>query len=238
MKTTWKCTSNGRLVIGWALWLHVLPGLAQRPNPYLPSAVRVGADLIGVGTYVADRDRLRFELSSDVDLRQYFASFDYGYARTNQSGTDFSYQNQGSYFRIGPDVNLLPADAFGNVIFFGVRYARSFFSDQLSFTQDTPPYGTNSFSERNNGLRAAWGEATFGTKIQVAGQVFIGFTGRYKFAMGTRGAGGLAPYEIPGFGKFASNGGFGLNYFIYYRFKFREKPPIIRSPKKKAPAES
>ena len=39
-------------------------------------------------------------------------------------------------------------------------------------------------------------------------------------------------FEIPGFGLSENTSRWGFNYYIYYRFPFRDKPQILKKPEK------
>jgi len=238
-----QTTCKSLLLISLCLLFH-FNVFAQR-SQYTPSTIRVGTDLVGIGYTFAGRDQLRFEFNADADVHKYFVAFDYGYAGTKRGNDTYQYQNNGHYFRLGADLNLLPPDEFGNVIFIGLRYGRSFFSDQLSFTSvpiKVPYYGSISNEDvpgtiRNNGIQVGWGEIVMGVKVQLVKQLYIGFTGRYKIGRSDAGSNDLIPFEVPGFGTYASKSTFGFNYLIYYRFKLWDKPLIPKVRKKEEPAD-
>lgn len=227
-----------------------LPGLAldslhpaskRTYGRFFPSAVRVGTDVIAIGTSLADKNQKKFEVSADIDLDTYFLSFDYGYSNVTRSITGALYQNKGNYFRIGIDANLLTPDEFRNVILVGLRYGHSFYSDALgSFVPNDPQYGPGTIPvtvPSNSALQAHWAELVFGVKVQVVKQLYLGFTGRFKVKLANSGVDALTPYEIPGYGNYQNGNAFGFNYYLYYRFPFRDKPIVVKPKKKKEPEE-
>ena len=81
-------------------------------------------------------DRIRYEITGDLEIDKYFLVADFGVDNIRLDNVPvanevFSYANEGYYFRIGADVNFIPEDENSNAIFFGFRYARSFFSDEM-----------------------------------------------------------------------------------------------------------
>jgi hypothetical protein len=235
MKIVWKY-----ILLSSLLWIGFIPLSKAQPGKFLPSTVRVGTDLVAIGYSFASRDQIRFEFNADADVHKYFGALDYGFASTRRSDNSntFVYQNNGHYVRVGADINLLPQDEFGNVIFVGLRYGRSIFSDDLTFSQAQNPYYApiNSIDIpgglTNRNLQMGWGEVVAGVKIQLVKQLYIGFTGRIKFGSTIGGVDDLIPFEVPGYGTYAKKNVFGLNYVVYYRFRLRDKPLIPKLKKK------
>jgi hypothetical protein len=83
-----------------------------------------------------------------------------------------------------------------------------------------------------------WAEVVMGVKIQLVKQLYIGFTGRFKFGSTIQGVNNLIPFEVPGYGTYAKKNVFGLNYVVYYRFRFRDKPLIPKLKKKEEAPET
>jgi len=241
MKIRWKY-----ILLSSLLWIGLIAASKAQPGKFLPSTVRVGTDLVAIGYSFADRDQIRFEFNADTDVHKYFVALDYGFAGTRRSDNSntFVYQNNGHYLRVGADINLLPQDEFGNVIFVGLRYGRSIFSDDLTFSQAKNPYYAPINSTdvpgglRNTHLQMGWGEVVMGVKIQLVKQLYIGFTGRFKFGSTIGGVNHLIPFEVPGYGTYAKKNVFGLNYVVYYRFRLRDKPLIPKLKEKEEAPEA
>lgn len=241
MKIRWKY-----ILLSSLLGLGLLSVSKAQPGKFLPSTVRVGTDLVAIGYSFAGKDQIRFEFNADTDVHQYFVALDYGFASTKRSDNSntFLYQNHGHYLRVGADINLLPQDEFGNVIFVGLRYGRSLFSDELTFSQarSSPYYAPIQSADlprelKNSSLQMGWGEVVMGVKIQLVKQLYIGFTGRIKFGSTIQGVDQLIPFEVPGYGTYAKKNVFGLNYVVYYRFRFRDKPLVPKLKKKQESPE-
>jgi hypothetical protein len=236
---------RNRLLSCLVLWLFTYPSFGQTPSRFKPSGVRIGTDLLGIGYSIADKKQFRYEFNGDIDIHKYFLTLDYGFARYNRQDSMITnhslitYQNDGHYFRIGADINLLKPDEFGNIVFLGIRYGRSFFNDALQFTPAKDNYYglIDKVKASNNGVGAQWGEVVFGVKIQLIKQFYLGFTGRYKMGLSQSGAGELSPTLVPGFGNASKSSTFGFNYQLFYLIKWREKPLFIKPPQKPKPQD-
>lgn len=185
-----------------------------------PSAVRFGIDLTNVGYTLFGSNHTQYELNTDLQFGKYFLAVDVGIAEKSYDN-GFLYQFDGQYFRLGVDYNFLAGDPDDNMIFGGLRYARSFYSDEVKYTIENQAFGPHSY-EFENSIKGRWFEIVGGMKIRVWGQLFLGYTLRYKFIKKTNGEGAFETYEMPGFGKVAKNTAMGFNYHILYRIPFKK----------------
>jgi len=170
----------------------------------------------------------KFEITGDIDVYKYFITVDYGLSQNQISETEFNYRNAGSYSRIGIDYDFLFFDEDNHVIFFGLRYARSFFSEKFDYSIYDSVYGPYDLYVENQDARARWWEMNAGLKARIWKQLYVGWTGRFKFAQKSSGDDNLSVYQIPGFGLAENKSRWGFNYYIYYRFPFRNKPRILQ----------
>jgi len=212
------------------LLLFVLnTSFAQKPErDYIPSAIRLGVDAFGLLKSGFNSDFKRMEGQVDIDLHHLFFAIDYGYEKNSSSGDNFNYENWGTYYRIGLQANIQPYNVNRNVMFFGFRYAKSNFQDKLEFVNTTNNFGDTPFSFVNDNLSAKWFEINLGMKIKIVDQLYFGYTIRFKFAQSLSGEGQLTPREIPGYGKSDKKSAAGFNYYIAYRFPFRNKSIPIK----------
>ena len=226
------------VILKYLFKVFIIPGsicvihTAYGQSLVLPSAVRIGTDMIMMGESVIQNGRKKFEITGDIDVYKYFVTADFGWSQTQISKTGFNYRNSGNYGRIGIDYDFLFFDEDNHVIFFGLRYARSFFTEQFDYTVNDNFYGLYDLSEENQNGKARWWEMNAGLKARIWKQLYIGWTGRFKFAQKSSADGDLSVYEIPGFGLAESKSRWGFNYYIYYRFPFRNKPRILQNQEK------
>jgi hypothetical protein len=197
----------------------------------MPSAVRIGTDLGFLGVSIFDPDKQLFEIVADIDVYKLFLTADYGMSTWKINQNNFKYDNNGSYFKVGIDYNLSARDPDLNVIYFGMKYANSSFSEKFNYSISDPFYYDYSEDISKSNLSAYWIEANFGMKVKVWKQLYLGWAGRIKFAKKVKSNNSsFDTYFIPGYGKAEYDSRWGFNYQIFYRIPFREKPPY--KPKK------
>lgn len=195
------------------------PLMAQ--SRYAPTAVRVGTDVFGLGQTIFGDGRQRIELNGDLALDKYFLAVDFGMDNLDLQKETFSYSSEGYYFRVGADINFMPEDENHNVIFFGARYAKSFFQDNLYWRAENSYYPISAVESSNDNLTGSWAELVGGMKVNVWKNLFVGYTVRFKFLRTVKGEGILIPYEMPGYGAFESKNRIGFNYQVHWRFPLK-----------------
>lgn len=213
----------------------------RRAFSFRPSGLRVGMalnDLIRTATNAADT---RYSFQGDLAFGRFMLVGEYGVANTKQqdnpdrSAPPYTYDSQGSFLRIGVDVNLLKDreandyDAAGSILLFGLRFGRAQINDQLSYELVDSLWGTTVLTQQNDELVATWAEMTAGVKVEVFKNLFLGYNLRFKFAQGFSDEPLLLPYYIPGFGRSDRPERFGFDYSIFYRIplKRRKARPIL-----------
>ncbi len=213
---------------------------------YAPTAIKLGIDPGTLGYMVFSEKRGFLEFEGDIDFDRFFVVANYGLSNYKLVEDTYVYENDGSYLRLGADINFMNKDPHLNVAFFGVRYVSSSFTDKLDYDTQTiiqTNTGWPNTRESNTNIdgKANWYELNTGMKIRVVKQLYMGFTLRYKFLMKIKGTENLRPYYIPGFGKNINTTAFGFNYYVSYRLPFRKKiiytdsdKKVIKEKKKKA----
>ena len=132
----------------------------------------------------------------------------------------------GNYWRLGADVNLLKKDPDRNMLFFGLRYARSSATEQIIYNGTDPYFGNVQYQITNSAVVGSWGEMVAGLRIKVWKEFWMGFTSRLKFGLAVRGAKELSPYYTPGYGVIGDGITWGFNYQVFWRIPFdRQKKP-------------
>jgi len=135
----------------------------------VPTGIRIGTDLSLLGISAFSSNRSGYEISGDIDFHKFFLVWDIGHESRDRITPLFNYNSEGDYFRIGLDVNLLNPhkNQNNNVMFFGVRIAKSFYDDRVNFTIIDNNYGVVNPFRRNFGLVANWVEFTAGIKVRM-----------------------------------------------------------------------
>lgn len=215
--------------------LAVFAALAQKPLPgtelpeakdFRPTNLKISYDLIPLGEQLFS-DRGGNHLQASIDFYNYFLVAEYGTERARRGTDTYSYANDGWYWRIGPEVNFLKNDKKGNSLTFGLRYARSSFSDEIIYQITDSPFGNVAVTDGNLNGRAAWGEMTAGLNVNVWKGLYMGYTIRYKIFRSVKGIGDFTPYDVPGFGQYRNENAAGFSYFIGWIIPLREKFPEV-----------
>lgn len=197
-----------------------------REKIYLRS-IRFGTDALALALSSSPRFQ-GWEVNADADFGPFYLVGDYGKWGKNETlvnGGD--YQNDGTYWRAGLDISILKKDPDRNMLFFGLRYARSSYSEQINLTVNDPYFGTQQYALSNPNASAAWGEMVAGLRVKVWKEFWMGFTSRLKMALAVRGNGELSTYDVPGYGVVGGGSTWGFNYQLFWRI------PVAR---KKSPA--
>lgn len=202
-------------------------------NRYLPTGIRFGTDVLALVKSNVQDDFQGWEVNADVDFYRYFLAIDYGsWARTYPKDSA-NYSNDGTYWRVGADVNFLTKDVERNMFFLGLRYGHANFSENLGIITADPIYGPISRDYVNTDITARWYELTTGLRVKIWKMIWMGYTARFKFGLKSNGASEMLPHDVPGYGRTDRESYWGFNYQIFIRLPFRKMPPLPPSKKKK-----
>ena len=194
-------------------------------NKYLPTGIRVGIDAVPFAQSRLQDNFTGWEFEGDIDFYRYYLTLESGGSRRNLSSDSTSYANDGTYWRVGVDVNFLTTDPDRNVFFLGARYGRAQFAESMSvFTYD-PIWGYLSDNFYHSGVRASWVELTAGLRVKIWKIFWLGYTGRLKFGLSTKGSSEMLSYDVPGFGRTDKETTWGFNYYVMLRLPLRKAPP-------------
>lgn len=165
-----------------------------------------------------------------MDFYRYYFAIDYGsWSRTFTS--DFgSYANDGTYWRVGADVNFLLKDLDRNMFFLGARYAQANFSENLNVHAEntfTDPVTFEDLNYAHSGVNAHWFELTTGLRVKIWKVIWMGYTARFKFALKHDNTENIIPSDIPGYGRTNKDSNWGFNYQIFIRIPVRKQPSLV-----------
>ncbi|MGC4020876.1 MAG: DUF6048 family protein [Cyclobacteriaceae bacterium] len=201
---------------------------------FKPTGIRVGTDLLDLVKTGATKTFKGWELNGDIDFANYYLTADIGSWAKDLDLNNGHYSNNGNYFRLGVDINLLGKDPDKNMFFFGFRVGRSFFNESLQYNATSSsasvPYSifpSTSYNLTNNGARGGWAELTTGLRVKVWKGLWMGYTARMKFAPSTKGGSGqISPYDMPGYGIVSKTPWWGFNYQVFWRFAWKKDKPL------------
>lgn len=195
-------------------------------NKYMPTGLRAGFDVVSLGQSRFQDNFNGWEFVGDIDFNRYYFVLDYGSWGKTLNSDSASYANHGTYWRAGVDVNFLTKDPDRNMFFLGARYGRSVFTESMSVTRFDPVWGLLADNFFHSDVTASWIELTAGLRVQVWKIFWLGYTGRFKFALSSDGTTEMLPHDVPGFGRTDKDTTWGFNYYLMIRLPIRRAPPI------------
>lgn len=170
------------------------------------------------------------EATVDTEIKQnLFLIGGMGYINTNIDEDTYTYSNSGMFGMVGADLNLTkyvsPQDR--DIFFVGLHYGFATLSHQASdIIIANNPWGESYTSVPKEAHTATWVEIAMGVKAEAAKNIFIGWTAEAKFRTHLSN-GEMIPYNIPGYGKTASNVAFDISFFISYAITMKPKKAPI-----------
>jgi hypothetical protein len=209
------------MLLSFAAIAQKKDSLRVRPS-YIPTGIRVGTDVISLIRWQADDSFSGYEVNVDVDFYRYYLAAEVGHWERNFLTDEEYYNNGGNYFRVGIDVNFLKKDPDKNMLFFGMRYGSSTYSEYLTVMND-PVWGTVDANYSNTNIHAGWGELTTGLRVKMLKFFWMGYTARFKFGLNTHEPGGFVSYDVPGYGKTGNETTWGFNYQLLFRIPIRKQ---------------
>jgi hypothetical protein len=206
-----------KYILSIAIVFSSLQHVFAQKNKFLPSQFKVGTDVSYLGLSVLSKEKSQFEINSDIDFHRFFIAVDYGYATWKMTETDYEYQNSGTYYRFGLDYNFITPGKDHNAIYIGLKYAGTQFSENFNYEVQDLFYGDYSNDIRDIKRTGRWFEIVVGMKIRIWKGLFLGWTGRFKFAPSISSSQStFSNFWIPGYGKPTKDSRWGLNYQIFY----------------------
>lgn len=197
-------------------------------NKYVPTGVRIGTDVISIAKSRLQANFTGWEINGEIDFNRYYLALDYGNWGRNLNSDSAAYTNDGKFWRVGVDVNFLKKDPDKNMFFIGGRYGRSTFSENMTLTSFDPIWGTLVSNYNNSDVNAWWLELTSGIRVKIWKIFWLGYTGRFKFALKTDATREMLPHDVPGFGSRADKDTtWGFNYYVMIRIPIRKDPLAV-----------
>lgn len=207
--------------------------------------LRVGVDLKKIIQTFTNEDYRGFEVIGDYRLTKklYFAG-ELGNEKNSISETSLSTTTEGSYIKLGVDVNV-HKNLIGmrNLIYVGARYGVAAFSqrlDRFSIATETAFFPSQQIAGNfdQSGLSAHWLEFLAGLKVEVLDNLFLGMSVAIQYKFIEEKPDGFDNLYIPGFGTTNDFSDFsaGFNYFISYYIPLYKKK--IKAKKQKSLKEA
>jgi len=188
---------------------------------------RVGIDLSRfLIPYMQKGQRTGWEIQGDVPYKgNWFPTVELGMQWFDDKRDGFHYKNNGSYGRIGVDMNIVKFESLKDhdFVFVGMRYGYSRFNQVTDGVGISNYWGSIITSYPSRPMNAQWAELVFGMKGELFSNFFLGWSLRAKFPISITKDPFVKPYIVPGIGKVSDGTPFDFSFGFYYRF------PIFRT---------
>jgi hypothetical protein len=195
---------------------------ARSVSKFIPTGVQVGYDLMSLARTRYVSTFSGYELSIDADVYRYYPTVEIGnWARDYSSENGSTYENSGSFWRAGIDVNFMKKDPEKNMFFLGARYGRSAYSEKARIITTDKLWGDLDQTYENTSVVANWLELTTGMRIRVWKIFWLGYTARFKFALNKDEGATLLPTDVPGYGATERPTTWGFSYYALVKFPVR-----------------
>ncbi len=208
------------------------------PKPKIPlrlTSFRLGVDptkplIAGLSKFYKSPTDY-WEVSAELTLNnRFFLSAAYGFSKTGRSDIalekSYIYVNQGNYYRLGLDYNILGGKTQYDAVFLGLRYSNATFDHSISGLTgrkywENPITSTSQspFSAQANGQQANWVSLAVGFKVRIIGGLFGGVEGRLDNLLSYDDSPDFTVVDIPGFGllKVDQTSKYNFSYSLFYR---------------------
>jgi len=197
---------------------------------FLPTGLRLAADVFSPLRASLDEDRTGYELAADLDVNKFYIMYNTGYSRQRYVEDDLLYRNRGQFQRVGIGYNLTNTNRGLNAIIFGIHRGSATWWEALNSIVNDPFWGVLVRDELNENMRATWTEVSLGLRVRVTGQFFMGYDFRLAFGRTLQeGDFSFSSFETPGYGRSRQGGNLSFQYFLQYRIPWAKK---YISPKK------
>ncbi len=229
-----------RYIFNISLFLLCAASSFAQVDKFAPTSIRIGGEAANFAYGLLSDNFSSWEVEADIDIHRYFIVMDMGYNSFSQIDENnyYTYNSDGRYFRLGPEINFMRNPKLQNVLALGMRYCWTSFEESSTYSTYNAienntywPEQTLNYNEDN--IRGRWFEATVSLKGRVIKNFYLGITARYKVLPAVKKEGTFRSYFIPGFGKRVNNNNWGISYYLAYRLPFRKKKQFYFIPNKK-----
>jgi hypothetical protein len=210
-------------------WLQIR---AQDTINY-PLRFKFGIEASGPAIYLSDKNILRTEGYISLDINNVTSVvLAGGYADYTYSQYNYTYTNNGIFFRSGIDLNLMKPKKTLGLYWGGIgfRYGIS------RFTYEIPTFHTENYWGKTISSapkQTNWGhflEASPGVKADVFKNLSLGWSVNIRVLLYTGTGKDLRPVYLPGFGDASKTLRMGMSYFIVWNIPYKHIKVIIKKP--------
>ncbi len=199
---------------------------------FAPLNLRIGFD-IGNFIYGKTEDLKRINFSVDSNIyKNYFLSLHLGSEEYLFDNQLINMSTSGNYWMLGLDYNLYDNwPGMDNQIMLGIHFGHASFSNLLknyiiNDLDTTFPTQSIEINKNFDNLSSNWIEIQSIIQVEIFKNVYLGYNISLKYLLSKKKYNDFEFTYIPGFRKVNSTSpyGFGMQYFISYRFKTKKAP--------------
>lgn len=205
------------------------PRLPAEKHSFKPSGMRLGTNIFRLGRTAFTSDYSSWDIAADLDFYRYMLDVTYGRESRTEATDSYDYTSDGSFLRIGPDVNFIKDRSEANALLIGLKYVRGTYNETFVFQDNNNLTGIPTDQNLSNeSLRARWLEVNAGLKVRMWSQLYAGFYFRYRFNRVISGDREFGTYQVPGYGLAERRTVLGFDYYIFWRIPFKKSPKILQ----------
>lgn len=210
------------------LFINSFQGFSQKKaEVWRYEGPRVGIDMSRfLVPYMQKGKRNGWEIQADVPYKgNWFPTVELGMQWFDDKRDGFHYKNNGTYARLGIDMNIVKFESLKDhdFVFIGARYGYAIFNQATEGIGTSNYWGSITSSVPRRTMNAHWVELVFGMKGELFSNFFLGWSLRAKFPISVTNDQNIKPYIVPGIGKITGGTPFDFSVGVYYRF------PIFRT---------
>ena len=213
-----------RLFIVLLISVFALGAQAQTKKEAVLQGVYLSGDVFGYIYPIFVKDKY---YSADLALtanlnNRFFPVVEAGIGHTNMVSQlyEIGYSTRAPYYRIGMDYNMQYENGKPNYIYLGGRVGYTAFDYSVNAPALIDPIWGGEVPVQLTDVpsSAVWAEVVGGVRAEIAKNIYLGWSLRYKYLLHQGAVTNGGPWYIPGFGT-GKKTVFGATYTISYYFK-------------------
>lgn len=196
-------------------------------KPFKPvlNGIKIGTDLMPILFTAFDKGFTGGELNTELVFNnKFYINADFGFQEASRVDDDglFTYNNSGSFWRVGIDYNLMHKTFSEQAIFIGTRFGNASFMHDADYVSSTTVWGDQQKNIAVDGLSISWMELNLGMKIKVVKNLYLSTIIRTKVRITNLDDALLGVGEMPGFGVNRNNITGAFSYRISYMLPIKQ----------------
>jgi hypothetical protein len=180
----------------------------------------LGVNLAGPVNKLFDKDRTGFSFLTRINIQEdLFFIGEAGYENVNFEKTAYHYDSNGTFIRIGAEMDVLPAKEEGSNdnLLIGLQYgfalqeqvATHFFVENGYWDDYSGRMGANT-------INTHWIELSGGPRAELFNNFYISWNLHIRVSVANSNTSMLEPYIVPGFGSGDKRLNAGFSYVLEY----------------------